>query len=147
MMLDDLGLIPTIRRYVEAFEEKNGVKTNLHILGDERRLEAHREVIMFRSIQELLGNARDHAKASQINVTLDMGIDSLSCIVSDNGQGFDAEGIFENDDEEPEENKALGLKTLRERVELIAGSLEIISSDEGTKVTVRIPAGQPPRNG
>src|SRR5690606_21532328 len=48
MMLDDLGLVPTIRRYVEAYEEKTGIDTQLNILGDERRLPAHIEVMMFR---------------------------------------------------------------------------------------------------
>lgn len=147
MMLDDLGLIPTIRRYVEAYEEKSGIDTSLHILGDERRLEAHREVVMFRSIQELLGNARDHGKASKITITLDMGVDTITCIVEDNGQGFSPEAVFasESDSAAPSENKALGLKTLRERVELIGGGLEVQSEEgKGTKITVRIPAGKPP---
>jgi two-component system sensor histidine kinase DegS len=147
MMLDDLGLIPTIRRYVEAYEEKSGIDTSLHILGDERRLEAHREVVMFRSIQELLGNARDHGKASKITITLDMGADTITCIVEDNGQGFSPEAVFasESDSAAPSENKALGLKTLRERVELIGGGLEVQSEEgKGAKITVRIPAGKPP---
>jgi two-component system sensor histidine kinase DegS len=145
MMLDDLGLLPTIRRYVENFGEKAELKTTLHILGDERRLESHREVIMFRSIQELLANARDHASASQLNITLDMGSETITCVVEDNGKGFDADHFF-SDDETSEGAKALGLKTMRERLELIGGTLQVESDEgQGTRITIRIPAGQPPR--
>ncbi len=150
MMLDDLGLIPTIRRFVENFEEKTGITTSLHILNDERRLEPHREVIMFRSIQELLNNAREHSKATQIKISLDMGMDVISSTVEDNGVGFNPELIFSEQAEQEDgthvENKALGLKTLRERVELIGGSLDIQSQEgQGARITVRIPAGNPPR--
>ncbi len=152
MMLDDLGLIPTIRRFVENFEEKTAIDTDLHILNDERRLESHREVIMFRSIQELLNNTREHSKASHIKMTLDMGTDVIACTIEDNGQGFNPENVFvdasDQEDGVHTENKAMGLKTLRERVELIGGSLDLHSEEgQGTRITVRIPAGNPPRLG
>ncbi|MFC1959284.1 histidine kinase [Chloroflexota bacterium] len=122
MMLDDLGLIPTLRRYVEATADKGDFSVSLHMLGDERRLESHREVIIFRSVQELLGNARDHGKASQIKVTLDMGADTITCTVDDNGIGFNPEELFAEDPQsEAPENKALGIKTMRERLELVGG--------------------------
>ncbi len=147
MMLDDLGLIPTTRRYVEATEEKSGISINLHVLGDERRLESHREVIVFRSLQELLSNAREHGKATQITITLDMGTDTISCTVEDNGQGFNPERLFTGEElEHTPENKARGLKTMRERLELIRGSLKVESEEgHGSKITLRIPAGSPPR--
>lgn len=147
MMLDDLGLIPTIRRYIDSFHEKSGIKTAIHILGDERRLESHREVIMFRTIQELLGNARDHARATQITVTLEIGLDTVTCTVEDNGQGFKPEVLFADEQDEPRESKALGLKTLRERVELIGGHMDVDSEEgAGAKITVTIPAGTSPRS-
>ncbi|NJL57730.1 sensor histidine kinase, partial [bacterium] len=50
MMLDDLGVVPTVRRYVDSFREKNDIDTELDVTGDERRLESHREVMIFRAI-------------------------------------------------------------------------------------------------
>jgi len=146
MMLDDLGLIPTLRRYSEAYQEKSEMTVNLHILGDERRLESHREVILFRSIQELLNNARAHAKASNVTVTLDMGQDVISATVEDNGQGFDIESILAESEDAPQsDEKALSLKTLRERLEMVGGSLEVMSEEgRGSRITARIPAGQSP---
>ncbi len=58
MMLDDLGLIPTIRKYVDAFKEQTGMDTSLTVTGTERRLEPYLEVMIFRAIQELLGQCR-----------------------------------------------------------------------------------------
>jgi two-component system sensor histidine kinase DegS len=148
MMLDDLGLVPTLRRYIDSFQEKQGIKTALHILGDERRLESHREVILFRSLQELLGNVRDHARASQITITLDWGVDTITCSVEDNGQGFDPEAVFaESDSQQTSGGKALGLKTLRERIELIGGKMRVESAEgEGSKISLSIPAGATPRS-
>ncbi|MFQ5627037.1 MAG: ATP-binding protein, partial [Methyloligellaceae bacterium] len=89
MMLDDLGLIPTIRRYVTAFEEKSGLETTLTLTGEERRMESHIEVVAFRGLQELLANARDHAQATRIRVTVDVESDMCRIVVQDNGRGFD----------------------------------------------------------
>ena len=65
MMLDDLGVIPTLRRYVESVEDKNDIAVSMSVTGIERRLEEHLEVTIFRGVQELLTNARVHGQASQ----------------------------------------------------------------------------------
>ena len=72
MMLDDLGVVPTLRRYTESFSEKNGVPVPITVTGVERRVESHIEVTLFRNVQELLQNALTHAQASQLQVTLDL---------------------------------------------------------------------------
>ncbi len=68
MMLDDLGLIPTIRRYADTFKEQTGLEVNVTISGNERRLESYLEVMVFRAIQELLGNAARHSQATLIKI-------------------------------------------------------------------------------
>src|SRR4030095_83980 len=62
MMLDDLGLAPTVRRYGDAFKEQAGLDIGVTITGHERRLEPYLEVMLFRAIQELLGNAARHSQ-------------------------------------------------------------------------------------
>ncbi len=139
MMLDDLGLVPTVRRYVDGFQEKTGITVELGIGGEERRLEAHREVMVFRGVQELLANTRDHANASRVKLNLDMGHDSITVVVEDNGRAFNLEEILSR---ESEEAKATGLSTLRERLELVGGSMEVSSTEgEGSVVKIIIPAG------
>lgn len=133
MMLDDLGLAPTIRRYADAFKEQAGLDINVTITGHERRLEPYLEVMLFRAIQELLGNAARHSQASLVKVVLDLGEDRIRVSVDDNGKGFDAESL--------QQSNSLGLKLIRERTEMLGGSFEIESAvGRGTRILFAVPA-------
>ena len=136
MMLDDLGLVPTIRRYVEAYQEKTNIETHLNILGEERRLPAHIEVVMFRSVQGIMGNARDQLSAKNINIILDVGPEWLKATIEHDGKGFDSEEALSAE----HTDDSYGLRTLRERVELVGGSLDVISSeDELSRYVILLP--------
>ncbi len=138
MMLDDLGLVPTIRRYVEAYQEKTGIRTQLSILGDERRLPGHIEVMMFRSVQSIMGAARDHLAAKTISIVLDVGPERLKATVEHDGRGFDPEDVLAGD---PHTEDVFGLRTLRERIGLVGGSFEVTSSeDEISRYVIVLPA-------
>jgi two-component system sensor histidine kinase DegS len=93
MMLDDLGLVPTVRRYADAFKEQTGLDIQVTVTGHERRLEPYLEVMLFRAIQELLGNAARHSQATLVKVILDMGEDRIRVSVDDNGRGFDPSSL------------------------------------------------------
>jgi two-component system sensor histidine kinase DegS len=135
MMLDDLGLIPTVRRYVDSVQEKSGLEISLVTTGTERRIEPHREVIVFRAIQELLRNAREHAKATQVKVMLDLGDEEVRAVVEDNGQGFDAQLLASDELHEK------GLRSLEKRLQQAGGSMDIESlPGEGTRITFSIPS-------
>jgi len=137
MMLDDLGLVPTIRRYVEAFQEKTEIQSQLNILGDERRLTPHIEVMMFRSIQTVMGNARDNLGAKFINIVLDVGVEWLKATIEHDGQLFDPD-LLENPNNNEE---GVGFDTLKKRVELVGGTLDYLVVDESlNQFTVRLPA-------
>ncbi len=73
MMLDDLGLAPTIKRYADTFKEQTGMEVSITVSGQERRLESYIEVMIFRALQELLGNAARHSQATVLKVLVDMG--------------------------------------------------------------------------
>ncbi len=136
MMLDDLGLIPTVRRYAEAFKEQAGMDVNLTITGAERRIEPYLEVMVFRAIQELMGNAFRHSQASLLKVNLDLSEEQIRVIVDDNGKGFDTDAL--------QESKSLGLKLIRERTEMLGGAFEIESSPgKGTRVMFFLPLRKP----
>lgn len=139
MMLDDLGVVPTVRRYVDSFKDKNDIETKLELMGEERRLESHREVMLFRGIQDLMGHARDYANATELLIRLDMSGDRIKVDVEDSGRGFDAEAAFTSD-EGHVDARAQGLLTLREKFELIGGSLSVTSSEtDGTHVRLELP--------
>ncbi len=133
MMLDDLGLIPTIRRYAETFKEQSGLDVNLLVSGTERRLEPYLEVMVFRALQELLGNAARHSHASVVKVYIDIGDNVIKVSVDDNGKGFDVDIL--------NESGSLGLKLIRERVDMLGGDFDIESSiGKGTRVSFSVPA-------
>jgi two-component system sensor histidine kinase DegS len=139
MMLDDLGVVPTVRRYVDSFREKNDIEIKLDIFGDERRLVTHREVMIFRGIQELLVLARDYASPTEIAVRLDMGNTTVKISVQDNGRGFDVEAAL-NAEDSYQDPRAQSLVTLKEKFELIRGSVSISSNEtEGTMVRLELP--------
>ncbi len=134
MMLDDLGVVPTLRRYAESFQEKNGIPVPITITGVERRMESHIEVTIFRNVQELLQNALNHAQATQIQISLDMAPDQLLAVVEDNGSGFNPDEVLNGN------GRTIGLATLRERTEMLGGELNIQSSiGQGTRVEFMIP--------
>lgn len=132
MMLDDLGLVPTIKRYVEAFREKSSMGVEISTTGSERRLEPFLEVMVFRTMQELLNNAASHSEATMTKVQLEMGTDIIRLVVEDNGQGFDPDSI--------QESKGLGINLIHERTEMLGGKFEIQSSlGEGATFTLTLP--------
>ncbi len=140
MMLDDLGVVPTVRRYVDSFKEKNDIDTKLELVGEERRLESHREVMLFRGVQELIGHARDYGSATELLIRLDMSSERIKVDVEDNGRGFDAEAAFTGD-ETHLEPRTQGILTLKEKFELVGGSLAVSSSEtDGTQIHLELPA-------
>lgn len=133
MMLDDLGLVPTVRRYADAFKEQTGLDIGVTVTGNERRLEPYLEVMLFRAIQELLGNAARHSQGSVVKVMLDMGEERVRVSVDDNGRGFDSDVV--------QQGASLGLKLIRERAEMLGGNFEMDSAiGKGARISFAVPA-------
>ena len=136
MMLDDLGLFPTVRRYMDNFKEQTGCDMNLTLKGSERRLESYLEVMIFRAIQELVGNAYRHNQDNpvklQINLQMSLDENITRISVSDNGKGFEPSAL--------EKKEGVGLKVIRERVDLLGGFMEIDSDvGKGARITFQVP--------
>lgn len=136
MMLDDLGLFPTIRRYVDAFKEQTGVDVNLNLKGADKRFEPYIEVMIFRALQELMGNAYRHNQdtANKIQITINVAPEDnlIKVAVHDNGKGFNPSIL--------EESGGMGIKLIKERVELLGGYFEINSAaGQGCRATFQVP--------
>ncbi len=132
MALDDLGLVPTLRKYLQTTEDyNNGVNLNFVNLGQVKRLPSDMEVALFRLVQEAVQNSLKHADPKQIQVKLSISKEMVTVVVKDDGKGFDSsiqkEGSF-------------GLVGMRERVELLEGEMTIDSRPgAGTLVFIQIP--------
>lgn len=135
MMLDDLGLAPTLNRYVDAFKEQTGIDVRLTLSGMEQRLESYLEVMIFRAVQELLSNAAHHSQATQIKIQFDSSETEARVSIEDNGKGFDLGEV--------DEKGGMGLKIIRDRVEMLGGTIDIQSvRGQGTHIGFQIPAAK-----
>lgn len=143
MMLDDLGVVPTVRRYIESYRESSDIEVNLEILGEERRLENYREVTIFRGVQDVLTALRDYANATRIDVKMDMGFEDVKVIIEDDGRGFEAENIFDQNEEEGyADARVEALRMIKSKFELIGGTVAVRSvENESTVVRMELPLG------
>lgn len=137
MTLDDLGLVPTLRRYATQFGEKSGVEINLMIQNMEQRLPSHYEVTLFRFIQEALNNVAKHAGANQVRVLLDGASHTLQIMIEDDGSGFHVADALAN----AGARRGMGLASMRQQIEvLLRGEFGIESAiGRGTRVAATIP--------
>lgn len=135
MVLDDLGLVPALKKFFEDYHKQFNLPVQFIFLGEERRLDKAVEVALFRIVQEALRNVQKHARARKVTVKLEVLAEKVNVVVKDDGCGFDVEEVLSGKRE-----GVYGLMGMRERVQLLDGSLSIRSaSGYGTAVTISIP--------
>jgi len=133
MSLDDLGLVPTLRKLVKEFGEKAGVTAQLRVMGEDVRLPGPFEPTIFRIVQEALNNVRKHAQSHNVEVLINFVPDGVVAVIRDDGVGMDLAAV----EARLEEGKNLGLISMRERAQLEQGTMEIRSEPgRGTEVRV-----------
>lgn len=141
MALDDLGLVPTLNRYLENLREQEAVPLHLTVKGVESRMSSSKEVALFRMVQEAVNNARKHARASRIDVTIGFAGDRVHVTVEDNGVGFDLNAL----QAEWLDRQHFGLMSMKERIELLGGEFAVSSvPGKGTRIVARVPIEDTP---
>lgn len=131
MALDDLGLVPTLKKYLSTLEDYHSIKIEFISLGSEKRLNQKYEIAIFRLVQEAVQNATKHAEATYIQVKLEINKKRLLVVIKDNGKGFDTS---------MKKDKSFGLMGMRERVEMLEGTLTIDSLiGSGTTILINVP--------
>lgn len=127
--LREKGLAATVRDYVFEWENQSDIEVELDI-HNEMRLPLEIEQSLYRVIQESLANIARHSQAKHAEIIMEYQPDVIKINVKDDGIGFDV-------DQKP---AGLGLRSIKERVELINGDLQISSNaDEGTLIEVIAP--------
>lgn len=135
MTLDDLGLIPTIRKQIQDFEEKTRIHSTFELTGREIRLSSSMETAIYRLIQEALSNIQKHADASNVKLVLGYYDEELHIQINDNGRGFTKEVSSHQSD-----GAHYGIVGMYERIELLDGKIDIETAvDKGTLITIVIP--------
>jgi len=131
MSLDDLGLVPTLRKYIDDFTTETGIMVELMIRGEERTLPSSYEVTIFRLVQEALTNMRKHSDANSGRVQIEFTRNDIKILIIDDGRGFDQNGDFEN---------SYGIISMKERCKLLQGDFKISSEPgKGTRINIVLP--------
>jgi two-component system sensor histidine kinase DegS len=142
MALDDLGLVPAVKRYVEQYSNDYGVLVETVVVGEEYELPSALVVAVFRVIQESMTNVRKHAQATQVLVKIEFIKNRVNVVVRDNGCGFDVEKVTAE-----KSGQAFGLLGMRERITLLKGKFKLKSAPgQGTEVILSLPTA-PEENG
>lgn len=137
MTLDDLGLIPTVKKIADMLKERTGIQSSVILGGKyDEPLDPQIEVSLFRIIQESLSNIEKHSHATEAKIIITVQDNAVIVSVEDNGDGFE---VFNNDNN----GDCFGLVGMGERVSLLRGELTIDSAQgQGTKIRVHIPLFQ-----
>src|SRR5438094_9602668 len=131
------GLLASLLKLVDQFGRVNLVETNVNIRGEENAIPAEQKEVIFQVLRESLSNVRKHSRARNLWVVLDLSSTPWVMTVRDDGRGFDVRRVAED----PRKVGSYGLVGMRERAELMGGTLEVISQTlEGTVVTLIGPA-------
>ena len=129
---DSSDLFRIFSRYAEQIEERSAMQVEFSNNGDPRPLSSKRMRQLFYIFREALTNIEKHAQASRVSISIGWDKDCLLLAVSDNGKGFDPFDI--------QYGGHYGLKFMRERAELLNGSMNIHSAaDSGTRLMIRVP--------
>jgi PAS domain S-box-containing protein len=132
-VLDELGLVEALRTECERLERHNGVSLSLALDPMPEGIGKEAALCLFRVGQEALHNIVRHAHARTATVTLRQSEGGLQLAVRDDGTGFDPAS--------PRTGRSLGLASMRERVRLVDGTLDIVSAPgRGTAIVASIPS-------
>ena len=134
-VLDDLGLIPALHAFSKNLAASKKIKIELTAFRGVESLENGNRTVLFRVAQEALHNVVRHAHATLVKISLTSVADRIRMEVSDNGRSFQVKKTLL-----AKSNKRLGLVGMRERIEMVGGSLTIESAPgKGTTVRAEIP--------
>ncbi len=135
-MLDHLGLVASVEALAGDLQEHQGIEAVVRVAGEPRRLGLEEELVLYRIVQEAIGNTRRHSAASRVEVHMEFDADAVRVSVSDDGCGF---AVPKRIDAYVSEEK-LGLIGMKERARTLGGELAIRSEPGlGTRVTAEIP--------
>ena len=136
-LLDDLGLIAATRWLITNHLQEAGIKVTFETDGTVRRLAPQLETTIFRVVQEAVINIARHAYSSKASIRLHFKKNLVKVRVKDNGKGFDIDEAIQSKDRP----RGLGLLGMKERVELMKGTLYILSNPDGkgTEINIEIP--------
>jgi signal transduction histidine kinase len=137
-MLEDQGLAPTLRRFVDDYSRFFGMRVTLEIEEPLPAIGKDEDLTIFRIVQEALQNVRKHAQAPSARIVLTCQGGLLELTVADTGKGFDPATTVARP------GTGAGLPGMRERAKLIGAELGVESAPgAGTTLRLALPLRTP----
>ncbi len=127
-VIKTFGLLRALENEVERIKKNTYLDITLEIIGEQKFIDANKELLLFRMIQESINNVLKHSKATECRIKIHYKHANLETSIWDNGTGME--------NKNSETNKGSGLLTMGSRLALIGGNLEISSSNEGTEIKI-----------
>lgn len=136
-VLDHLGLVAALEWQANEFQNRTGIKCDVHASLADSALDPNLATTFFRIFQETLTNVIRHAGATHVAVYLKEDSGRIIMDVKDNGRGIEPEEITNT--------RSLGLLGMKERAALLGGEFRIgpVRAGKGTRVTVTLPVREP----
>jgi two-component system, NarL family, sensor histidine kinase UhpB len=133
-ILDDLGVTAALEQQLRRLRESTGMQTTLTV-AEEPELDMLTGASLYRIAKEAIANVVRHAEATEVEVSLNIESNAAVLEIRDNGRGMSREQIASS--------RSLGLLGMRERAELLGGSVTIESQEgRGTCVRATLPLGK-----
>lgn len=143
LVLENQGLTAALHQLAEKIKETHNQNVTVRVGPDvESSLDVHQQGVIFYIIEEAVGNARKHAQAELISVSLTRQDDVVMVRIADNGKGFDVAAAEKNS---LTRGGHLGMVNMRERAQLLDGTLKMESAPgRGTTITMLVPVKEQP---
>ena len=134
-VLDDLGLIPALRSFIQEFTKRTKIHVQFTAVTEVEQLNSTQRTVLYRVAQSALTNVEKHANASQVAVSIRKNQEAINLEIHDDGKSFEVERVLL-----VTRHKRLGLIGSRERVEMVGGKFAITSEKgHGTTISAEIP--------
>ncbi|HSV13061.1 MAG TPA: sensor histidine kinase [Tepidisphaeraceae bacterium] len=135
-MLEDLGLVPTLRQFADEFHRRTLAEVTVSEAGETLKLPSALASYLFRSTKELVSNSVRHGNAAEILITVHWLDEGVRIVVDDDGKGFDPQAVQASTG-----RRGLGLAGIQERLTFLGGLLRLESQPgQGTRVIMDAPA-------
>lgn len=134
-LLEDLGLVSTLRSYTRDFGKRQQIDVQFSVQGDEVRLDPMSEVTVFRIAQEALFNAGKYSRATSVTVGMTFAAKELMVKIEDNGVGMDSRLL-----EDGPQGPPVGIWGMQERAAFLGGTCQIETApNEGVRILLSLP--------
>jgi two-component system, NarL family, sensor kinase len=140
-MLDELGVFPALRTFIEGFSERSGIAVDLDLPSRSFRMPRDLETTIFRVVQESLSNVLKHSHSSTARVRITLNSDGVAITVEDDGSGLPSS----TDSASRPAKIGVGISSMQERVEHCGGRFQLNSRSTGTQLEVSLPLPQAAR--